>query len=254
VRFGALTLAPEQRASSTTVTVTGVLDLLSYPELRDGLLKIAAEATDGLVADIDGLRIEEAPLANVFALVAMRISEWPGVGFALVSHRAEHRRMLAARLVDRFVELHADLGSAEHSLMRPARLRAARAFVHADTASALARRFVREICVEWTIPELTGDAQLVATELVENVVRHTTSDVRVRLELRRGMFSVAVADDNDRPAVLLERLSPAEPGLGLRMVAQVTKVWGCSESWSGGKIVWAVLARRDGPRGGVHGE
>ena len=68
------------------------------------------------------------------------------------------------------------------------------------------------------------------------------------------MFSVAVADDNDRPAVLLERLSPAEPGLGLRMVAQVTKVWGCSESWSGGKIVWAVLARRDGPRGGVHGE
>jgi hypothetical protein len=247
-------LAPEQRAASTTVTVTGVLDLHSYPELRDGLLKIAAEAPDGLVADIDRLRIEQDALASVFALVAMRISEWPGTGFALVSRRPEHLRVLDARTVDRFVQVHGDIEAAEHALRRPVRLRAARTFPNADGTSALARAFVRYMCAEWTVPELADDAQLIATELVENVLRHTRSEARMRLELRRGLLSIAVADDEARPAILRERLDLLEAGLGLRMIAQVAKAWGCCGSWSGGKVVWAVLTRHGGPRTGLRGE
>jgi hypothetical protein len=57
------------------------------------------------------------------------------------------------------------------------------------------------------------------------------------------MLTVEVADDSARPAVLREGLDPAETGLGLRMVTKVAKNWGSSRSGSGGKTVWAVLAR-----------
>ncbi len=86
---------------------------------------------------------------------------------------------------------------------------------------------------------------MVATELVENALGHTESTPRLRLELRRGRFTVAVADDDPLPAVLRERLTRTEPGLGLWLVVRVARRWGCARSWSGGKVVWAVLVRRD---------
>lgn len=88
---------------------------------------------------------------------------------------------------------------------------------------------------------------MIVTELVENTIRHTTSDARVRLELRRGLFTVAVADDDPRPAVLHERTSTLEHGLGLHLVAGSAKAWGSSPVWGGGKIVWAVLPSRTWP-------
>ncbi|WP_328454193.1 hypothetical protein [Amycolatopsis sp. NBC_00438] len=56
------------------------------------------------------------------------------------------------------------------------------------------------------------------------------------------MLTVAVSDDSPRPAVLQDRSGLRAPGLGLRIVADAARVWGSSPRWSGGKIVWAVLA------------
>jgi anti-anti-sigma regulatory factor len=244
----ALHLVPENRAESTVVTVTGTLSLVSAPLLRDGLLKIATDAPDGVIADIRGLTIEDGSLASVFSVIAMRISDWPGIPFALVSPRPEHRELLAARSVDRFVAVHDDVAAAERARDHPSRRRAVRLLAASDAASALARQFVRRVCEQWQVPEYAGDAMLVATEFVENTLRHTASAPRLRLELRRGLLTVSVADDDPRPAVLLERLSASEPGLGLRMVTRIARLWGCSQSWSGGKAVWAVLTRRGPPR------
>jgi hypothetical protein len=248
---GQVHLVPEHGSEATTAVVTGVLDLTSYPDLRDGLLKIAVEAPDGLIADIDRLTIDDGTLVTVFSMVAMRISEWPGIPFAVVTDRPEHRAMFASRAVDRFVPVHGDRADAKDLLVHPPRRRAVQLLVRSPKASALARAFVRRVCGEWRVPDLTEDALLIATELVENAILHTTSSPRLRLELRRGLLSIAVSDDDPRPAVLRERLDALEPGLGLRMVVQVAKVWGCSRSWSGGKTVWAVLTRRAAPRGGL---
>ncbi|GAB3144081.1 hypothetical protein GCM10027258_32060 [Amycolatopsis stemonae] len=250
---GQVHLEPQYRAAATTALVTGVLDLESYPELRDGLLKIAAEAPDGLIADIDGLAIRDPALVSLFSLVAMRIGDWPGIPFTVVTGQSDHRAMFAARTVDKFVPVHDDRETAEGRLARPPRRRAAQLLARSANSSALARDFVRRVCAEWRVPEFADDALLVATELVENAIRHTDSVPRLRLELRRGLLSVAVTDDDPRPAVLRERLGALEPGLGLRMVAQVAKVWGCSRSWSDGKIVWAVLTRRAVGTGGRDG-
>ncbi|SEF21013.1 hypothetical protein SAMN05421837_101670 [Amycolatopsis pretoriensis] len=251
---GQVHVVPQPGDKVTTALVTGVLDIESYPDLRDGLLKIAAEAPDGLIADIDALAIREPTLATVFSLVAMRIGDWPAIPFTVVTGRTEHRAMFRGMAVDRFVPLHETREIAETRLSAPPRRRAAQLLARSANASGLARDFVRRVCAEWAVPDLADDALLVVTELVENVIRHTASTPRVRLELRQSLLSVAVTDDDPRRAVLLERLSPLEPGLGLRMVAQVARVWGCSRSWSGGKVVWAVLTRRTAGSGGRDGE
>ncbi|MDQ7808571.1 ATP-binding protein [Amycolatopsis sp. A133] len=243
-------LVPEFRATSTVVTATGALTPATYPLLRDGVLKFATDAPGCLIADIRGLDVEDAKLLSVFSAIAMRISDWPGVSFAVVSDRADHRAGLREQTIDRFVAVHPGVAAAEEARDRAPRRRAVRQLPPSPSASAAARRFVDEVCAEWAVPGYVEDAALIATELVENAVQHTNSAPRLRLELRRGVFSVAVSDDDPRPAVVRERLGALDAGLGLRLVARTARIWGCSRSWGGGKVVWAVLARHAGWRPG----
>ncbi|MFE0022581.1 ATP-binding protein [Amycolatopsis sp. NPDC059021] len=236
-------LVLSRRDEATLVTITGVLQLSSYPEVRDGLLKSAAEPSEGLVADIGGTHIVDASLATVFAVVARRIGDWPGLPFAVVSARPEHQAMFVGRPLGQFVPLHSDFASAVRSFDHPVLCRAKQTLVRSEHAAAAARRLAEAVCEEWKVPELLDEARLIATELVENVIRHTASVPLLRLELRQGVLTVAVTDDDPRPA---ERQASAGSGLGLHMVARTAKVWGCSRTWSGGKVVWAVLVRPGG--------
>ncbi|WP_410610915.1 ATP-binding protein [Amycolatopsis sp. lyj-109] len=244
-------LAVERHGDATVVGVTGELNLASYASLRDGLLKVATDAPEGLVADISGLAIADSSLVSVFSLVAMRIGDWPGIPFTVVAGSAGQRALLGRHVVVRYVPVRADVVAAVAALDQPVRRRCERLFPRGEGASAQIRDFVTAKLAEWEVPELAEDARLIATELVENVLRHTTSEPKLRLDLRRGVCTVAVADQDTRPAMLLERLSPFEPGLGLKLVAQIARTWGCSRSWAGGKVVWAVLlpgARTTGDR------
>jgi anti-sigma regulatory factor (Ser/Thr protein kinase) len=224
-------------------SVVGVLDRTTYAQLRDRLLEFAADSEDGVLIDIERLELRDRELTRVFALVALRVGDWPALPFALVTGRPEQRAVLAAAAVDRCVPVFPDSGTAEAALTRPARRRVGRLLDRSSRTSARARGFVRGVCAEWMVPELAEDAELVATELVENTLRHTDSAPRLRLELRRGTLAVEVSDESARPAVLREELDPAAAGLGLRMITKVAKTWGSSRSRAGGKTVWALLAR-----------
>ncbi|MEU0797782.1 ATP-binding protein [Amycolatopsis sp. NPDC005961] len=235
-RHNSVRLVP--RHGSTTAAV-GVLDRTTGPQLRDSLLELAAESDDGVLVDVEGLELEDRELVKVFSFVALRLGDWPAVPFVLVTGRPDQRAVLAAQSAP----VYADAASAEAALERPSRKRARRVLTRSSRTSASARAFVRGTCAEWRVPELAEDAALVATELVENTLRHTDSVPRLRLELRRRRLSVEVADESPRPAVVREGLDLTETGLGLRMVAKVAKVWGSSRRRSGGKTVWAVLRR-----------
>jgi anti-sigma regulatory factor (Ser/Thr protein kinase) len=245
-------LVPCYRDKSTVATLTGTLTLATYPELRDSVLKVATDTPECVIADIQGLEIDDDTLVTVFTVIALRIGEWPGTPFAVVTDRPDHLARLAAQAVDRFVPVHADVPAAEHARDRPPRRRAVQMLAASPDASAVARAFVKRVCAQWGAQEHVEDALLVATELVENAILHTTSNPRLRLELRRGMFTVAVADDDPRTAVLLELPGPGR-GLGLRLVAQTARAWGCSRAWTGGKVVWAVLARHGRSAPGLGG-
>ncbi|MEV6824135.1 ATP-binding protein [Amycolatopsis sp. NPDC051102] len=237
-------LAVGRREQATVVRIAGELNPDSYPAVRDGLLEIATDAPDGLVADVSELVIGDPSLVSVFSVVAMRIGDWPGIPFSLVAAEAGHRAVLNRNLADRSVPVRAGVAAATAALDHSVRRRCERTFPRAEGTSSHIREFVAGKLGEWAVPELAGDARLIVTELAENVLRHTASEPKLRLDLRHGVCTVAVADHDVRPAVLLERLSPFEPGMGLKLVAQMARSWGCSRSRAGGKVVWAVLFRR----------
>ncbi|MDS0138699.1 MULTISPECIES: ATP-binding protein [unclassified Amycolatopsis] len=237
-RHNAVWLVPRYGAPAKA-SVVGVLDRATYPQLRDRLLEFAADAEDGVLIDVERLDLRDRTLIRVFALVALRVGEWPAIPFALVTGRPEQRAALAGC----GVPVYPDAATAEAALISPARRRAGRLLDRSPRTSARARGFVRGVCAEWMVPELAEDAELIATELVENTLRHTDSAPRLRLELRRRTLSVEVSDESRRPAVLREGLDLAAAGLGLRMITKVAKRWGSSRSRSGGKTVWALLAR-----------
>ncbi|WP_410675910.1 ATP-binding protein [Amycolatopsis sp. cmx-4-68] len=230
-----------RRARSAVLVLTGTLDLRSHAAVRDGLLKAATEAPDGLIADVTGLAFAHDAQLSVFALVAMRLGDWPGIPLALVTRQPDRQATLLRLPIARYARVHRDAAEAERWFSEPVRRRAVRDFPRAETTPALARAFVTDVCRAWGIPELIDGALVLVTEMVENTLQHTRSRPEVRIDLRQGICTIAVADDDPRPAELHERQTTTEPGLGLKLVAQFARAWGCSRSWAGGKVVWATL-------------
>jgi len=200
--------------------------------------------------DLGTLTIPSFSVLSVFSMVVLRTSEWPGVPIMLVARQPTHRETLRHNAIKRWVPCFEDLDAAFGALGRPPvrHRRMIRLAGHLGS-SAEARRYVRDAAEKWGFGGMTDvveDAQLIATELVENTVRHTASDLTLRLELRNGLLTVAVGDDDPRSAVLRERGENLVSS-GLIVVAKLAKVWGCTPVIPGGKIVWAVLKAEPPP-------
>ncbi|MCR6485120.1 ATP-binding protein [Amycolatopsis sp. OK19-0408] len=238
---GALDLDVAQQPDYTLVTVTGGLHLGSYRQLRDGLLEIAADEPEAVIAGIGGLDLGDVAPVGVFGLVARRLGTWPGIPLALAAGAGDQAQALREHGVHRQVAIGENVRSAERALLRPSRQRTEVVLPRSLDASAVARAAVREACTRWEVPQFVYDGILVAGELAANVVQHTTSAATLRLDLRRGRLTIAVLDDDPRPAVLLPRTRPTAAGLGLHIVARSADTWGSSPRWSGGKVVWAVV-------------
>ncbi|WP_133983568.1 ATP-binding protein [Kribbella voronezhensis] len=113
-----------------------------------------------------------------------------------------------------------------------------------DARSArTSRTQVAETCESWGCSRLTTDAVAVSDELVSNGLRYTQCDLSHRLELRRGLLTVAVTDSSPEPAQLREERDGELPtgGFGLQLVSAFSAAWGSSPTSAGGKTVWAVL-------------
>ncbi len=225
-------------------TPIGVLDALSYRDFRDTMIKFAVEAPRVVIVVIDQLDVPLSSALTAFTSAALHVSDWPGVPIVIVTDRTDQVLVLDGTRISRFVSVFPDVAAAVAAARQPPRCRRVTLELGHDLLSARrARLFVRSTCHRWRIAELSGDAEQIATELVENSVLHAQSRPELRLELRRGLLTVAVSDDSPHEAVLVERLSSMERGIGLRIVAKRAKAWGCSPRFGGGKVVWAVLSK-----------
>jgi len=245
-----LTLDCTTYAGCSVVRPRGTLDAGTYASLRDDLLKYAAEEPAAVLVELDALHIAREHVLSVFSLLWMRVSEWPGVPLGLLVRNGVRRENVRHTVVARYVPVYADLTEAlDDQPQQPRRRRTYSVLPTTARASGNARRLVRETTRDWEIEAVSQDAQQVATELVENALKHTNSTPGLRLELRsdmwRGlpqhMLSIAVADDSPaRPAA--GAASPElDSGRGLHLVAEFAHTWGSMPRLPGGKIVWAVL-------------
>ncbi|USX54594.1 ATP-binding protein [Lentzea sp. HUAS12] len=87
------------------------------------------------------------------------------------------------------------------------------------------------------------DVLLVVTELVSNVLDHTTGDGRLRVLLSRVGCQVAVEVDDcsaQQPVYGESRLG-GHRGRGMVMIDNITHAWGARPRAGGGKTVYALV-------------
>ena len=107
------------------------------------------------------------------------------------------------------------------------------------------RQFVRlQLDIETLPSALIDEAELIASELVTNVVNHHDRDVEpaMQVDLHRDGASLRIEVHDMDPAVPKRRFpsSSEENGRGLSVVEALTDHWGVT-STEDGKFVWAEL-------------
>lgn len=228
---------------ATVVAPVGRLELSTYRDLRDHLTKAGTDHPRAVIVDLRDLEIDSTSALAVFTTVHSRLDQWPGVPLLLADGSEHSKQLLDTGRTRRYVPVHESVAAAIDAIEEPAPRRVDRIELDNDFASArLARGFMRDLGTAWGVDgTVLNDAVLTISELVTNVVVHTDSTARIRIELRRGVLSISVSDD------VPGTVSVRDPGLdlhglgGLLLVAQTAVAWGCMPTNGGGKVVWATL-------------
>jgi DNA-binding NarL/FixJ family response regulator len=202
-----------------------VLDL-AMPVL-DGL-----SALPGLAAVAPETRIVvlSAMPARSFALEAMSAGAAAFVQKSTSVESLVDELLRGASLLDAVVER---LGaSAEIALTR-------------DTVSpSKARSFVASTLTGWRESGLVDTIELLVTELVTNVIVHTSAAPAVRVSLFPDRVHVEVVDTDPTPARARQALPSATSGRGLALVDALAVAWGSVEV-DDGKVVWFDVSRAE---------
>ncbi|MDQ0791187.1 PAS domain-containing protein [Streptomyces sp. B3I8] len=103
-------------------------------------------------------------------------------------------------------------------------------------AAGEARKHVREQLATWHLDELTVTTELLASELVGNVVRHAKGPIGFRL-LRTGALVCEVSDASLTMPRIRRASETDEGGRGLQLVSVLAERWG-SRFTSHGKTIW----------------
>jgi len=117
---------------------------------------------------------------------------------------------------------------------------------HDARAVTVCRRTIRLMLTMHGLIRLTDVAELLATELVSNAVRHTKGPAALRVCWRDGVLRIGAwdADPKPPPSLALAYALDAETGRGLALVRACADDWGWHPQRQGGdrgKYVWCDL-------------
>ena len=222
------------------VRAQGCLSLGTVSELRDTLLKAAAEQPRGVVCDLRD--VSAGPLSlTVLHEVADQVAEWPGTPLVLVADDVALTDRLARLGLDRRLPVVADPAAAAAALRHaPGFLVTACGLPPTADAPAAARAFVTGVLGRWQAADAAEVARWVVSELVTNTVVHARTEATVKVSLTRRWIGLSVADRG--PGGILRAARPGlRGGWGLTVVAELTRRWGVRPRMGGGWVVWSVL-------------
>jgi hypothetical protein len=116
---------------------------------------------------------------------------------------------------------------------------------HTPRAVTVSRRTLRLILTAHGLLDLAEAAELLATELISNAVRHTKGPAALRLRWSGSVLRIGAWDaDPTPPAPPLNLAAQAEGGRGLELVRACSDGWGwhpLSTNGDTGKYVWCDL-------------
>jgi anti-sigma regulatory factor (Ser/Thr protein kinase) len=108
---------------------------------------------------------------------------------------------------------------------------------------AYGRRHARNLLREWGLGHMTGDAEIVVSELLTNSVKESGklgTPIRLRLLADDGQLIIEAWDRHPGLPRLHTAADLDESGRGLTVVNSIAERWGTFRS-GGWKIVWAEL-------------
>ncbi|MFC8449482.1 ATP-binding protein [Kitasatospora sp. NPDC057223] len=110
-------------------------------------------------------------------------------------------------------------------------------------AAGQARLLVTQTLNSWIMPAPAADAELLVSELVTNVVRHTGCRYVGLSVLHQasGSLRIEVRDSSASLPCLLSSVPLADSGRGLLLVGTLGRTWGVTAAPLG-KIVWVELS------------
>ncbi|MGW2936012.1 ATP-binding SpoIIE family protein phosphatase [Streptomyces sp. NPDC001156] len=103
-------------------------------------------------------------------------------------------------------------------------------------AAGQAREFVREQLAAWGLDDLAITTELLASELIGNVIRHAKGPIRLRL-LRSRSLTCEVYDGSLSTPRIRHAAYTDEGGRGLQLVAALSRRWG-ARYLRDGKCIW----------------
>jgi hypothetical protein len=103
-------------------------------------------------------------------------------------------------------------------------------------SAGAARRHVRDQLAVWDLEDLAGNTEMLASELVANVIRHARGPVRLRL-LRSRTLTCEVFDGSVTTPRIRRASWTDEGGRGLQLIAALCDRWG-TRYMTTGKCIW----------------
>ena len=132
-----------------------------------------------------------------------------------------------------------------------AQARSARALLPLNERTPVTvRRLVSTLLIAWGLSDQVELAELVASELASNAVRHAgdAGDLELELSFDGDAIRLCFADGSPLHPVLRRGVEGRRQGLGLQLVDRVATRWG-SEDYVLGKRVWVELPTQPPPLG-----
>lgn len=222
------------------VRLMGVLDADTVPHVRSLLLDGLALQPQAMIVDVYDLTVDDPSAVTVMRDVARDTADWPGAHLVLCAPGGDGVWTNAGVPVwPSRSEALAALGVPE-----PAH-QVSLALEPVVGAARRSRQLVTDACTRWDLPELSGPASIVVTEMVNNVVAHARTPMTVRLALRGDTMTVAVHDHNPAVPRFTGPVAPTSyGGRGMMLIDSVARRWG-NLPLDDGKVVWAILNRED---------
>jgi len=225
----------------TVLTVTGCLSATTSLTVRRALQKAQTDHPDAVVVDVTGLTAPEDSPLLMFAAQARR-AEPGGAPIVFCGAGPELEQRLdahpALRRLLRFADVESAVVAVRSGRVLPERFRV-RSGPTPD-AVGLARDLVARACAAWGVAEVSDDAELVASELCGNAVRHAGTPLQVLVRRTESHLYIEVYDES--PQLPVERRPDvlADSGRGLFIIDRFASAWGSNRTASG-KVVWAAL-------------
>nr|WP_228768840.1 STAS domain-containing protein [Mycolicibacterium malmesburyense] len=237
-------VSPAGCGSAVVLSLRGVVDSNTYCEVRNQIVQAALEEPQAVLIDVTAIRASADSAWTVFSSARWHVARWPDVPVFLVCSDPSTRAAIDRSGVTRQVPMFADLGAAvveAKTIGRTGQRRRARAELPAAlTSLQRSRELTTQWLTAWSRTEMIPTANIVATTLVENVLRHTDSQPELRVECAGSTVAIAVTDTSHAPAVLREVSTATACPSGLFIVSALCRCWG-NAMRSSGKTVWALM-------------